>query len=595
MVKKILQKIKSNKNGTNYDKKLLLGLQKKKIPSLKQLAHLPKVLNPKESLALKTFTTILVISILIIIGGFYLSKFTPTPQTGGEYTEGLIGIPHYINPIYASSNDVDADISRLVFSGLLKYDSGLNIVTDLAKDYEISGDALTYTFYLNENIKWHDGTDFDADDVVFTIKTIQDPSYKSPAAYSFLHVEVEKVEDYVVKFTLQEPYAAFLSIMTIGILPEHVWSYISPSNALLTDLNLQPIGTGPYKFDFYEKDRHGNIQKYTLANNDLYYSDLPYIEKINFKFYPDFESAVIALKSKEVQGISYLPIYYEERLKSSKNLDYHEFFLPQYSAVFFNDAENKLLESDNIRKALTYSLDRDMIANEVLKGKARVINSPILPGFVGYNQDIEKNPFNKQEARELLEEINWVYADTDEGKSQFRQKGDNELSITLTTVDQEEFIKIAEEIKKAWELIGVKTELQIVSGNDIINIFINPRNYEALLYSVIVGSDPDPYPFWHSSQREAPGLNLANYYNKQADKVIEEARKTIDPEKRAEKYNHFQNILIKDLPAIFMFNPTWTYVTTNKIKGITIQSIFKPSDRFIEAEKWYIKTKRTLQ
>lgn len=594
-IKKIFKRPGGAMNGSDLDKKLLLSLQKKKFPTFKQLLHLPKVLNPKEAQVVRFLSAILFLSLIILIGNLYFSKFTPVPETGGEYTEGLIGSPRYINPIYATANDVDADLSRLIFSGLMKYDSNLQLVPDLAKDYEVSSDALTYTFYLKDNIKWHDGMEFNADDVVFTIEMIQKPIYKSPLAYSFQNVQVERVEDYVVKFILLEPYAPFLSVLTTGILPEHLWANIDPTNAFLTDLNLQPVGTGPYKFDSYVKDRYGNIQKYILITNDQYHSDLPFIDNLNFKFYPDFSSATFALNSKEIEGISFLPVYYEQQVKSLKNLELHEFYLPQYSAIFFNESNNSILKNTDTRKALAYAINRTQIAADTLMGKSRVINSPILPEAVGYNPDIEKYNYDLRKASDLLEENGWKFEEVEGEGQKYRKKGDTLLKITLTTVDQEEFIEIAEAIKKDWETMGIKTELQIVSGNDIIDAFIRPRTYEALLYSIIIGSDPDPYPFWHSSQRQDPGLNLANYYNREADKVIEEARQTLDSQKRAEKYNHFQNILVQDIPAIFLFNPAYTYATSDKIKGIELQRIFKPSDRFTEVEKWYIKTKRVLQ
>lgn len=594
-IKKFFKRPDKAISGGDLDKKLLLSLQKKKIPTFKQLLHLPKVLNPKEAQAVRIFSAIIFLSLIILIGNLYFSRFTPVPETGGEYTEGLVGAPRYINPIYSSANDVDADMASLIYSGLMKYDSNLQLVPDLAKEYEVSSDALTYTFYLKDNVKWHDGTDFNAEDIVFTIEMIQNPIYKSPLAYSFQNVQAERVEDYVVKFILKEPYAPFLSVLTTGILPEHIWSNINPTNAFLTDLNLQPIGTGIYKFDSFIKDRYGNIQKYTLKTNNQYYSDLPFIDTINFKFYPDFSSATVALNSKEIEGISFLPVYYEQQVKSLKNLALHEFYLPQYSAIFFNESNNSILKDVNVRKALAYAINRDQIAADTLMGKSRVINSPILPEAVGYNPDIEKYNYDLRKASDILEEQGWKFEEVEGEGQKFRKKGDTVLKITLTTVDQEEFVEIAEAIKKDWETMGIKTNLQIVSGNDIIGSFIRPRAYEALLYSIIVGSDPDPYPFWHSSQRQDPGLNLANYYNREADKVIEEARKTLDYQKRAEKYNHFQNILVQDLPAIFLFNPAYTYATSDKIKGIELQRIFKPSDRFTDIEKWYIKTKRVLQ
>ena len=580
--------------GSELDKKLILSLKKKSLPSLKQILHLPKVLTPKELLAVKIFGLLIIVSALILTGQFFFGRVSSVPVAGGEYEEGLIGAPAYINPLYSLANDVDADISRLVFSGLLKYDSSLNLAPDLAESYEISPDNLTYTFHLKKNVKWHDGSDFNADDVVSTISLFQNPAYKSPLARSFQNVKIERVDDYTIKFKLPEAYAPFLSVLTVGIMPENIWSSIDPSNALLTELNLQPVGTGPYKFDSYLKDRQGNIQEYVLAKNDGYYGQKPYIDKISFKFYPDFQSATAALKGKDIEGISFLPISLEKELGSQNNLKIYNFFLPQYSAIFFNQSNNDSLKDISVRKALAYAIDREKITREILNGKARIIDSPILPDSIGYNPNIDKYGFDRQKAIQTLGEGKWIYTEENGVKSKYRMKDKKELQITLTTVDQPEYVKIAEQIKSEWEAIGVKTDLQIAPGDSIRKDYIDARNYQALLYSVIAGADLDPYPFWHSSQRQAPGLNLSMYYNKAVDGLIEEARKTTDLQKRAEKYAQFQADLSKDLPAIFLFNPQYAYAVTDKIKGINMQKINVPSDRFANIENWYIKTKTKL-
>lgn len=580
--------------GSELDKKLVLSLEKKRFPSLKQLLHLPKVLSPKELLTVRIFGSLIIVSAFVLLGQFFFGRVSSVPVAGGEYKEGLVGAPVYINPLYSLANDVDADIARLVFSGLLKYDSDLNLKPDLAESYEISADNLTYTFHLKKNIKWHDGSDFKADDVVFTVSLFQNSSYKSPLARSFQNVKVEKIDDYTVKFTLTEAFAPFLSALTFGIVPENIWSNIDSSNALLTELNLQPVGTGPYKFDSYSKDRQGNIQEYTLVKNNDYYNQKPYIDKIIFKFYPDFQSAFSALKSKDIEGISYIPTYLEKEAGEQNGLNLYNFYLPQYSAIFFNQTNNDSLKDINVRKALAYAIEREKITDEILNGKARIIDSPILPDTIGYNSSIDKYNFDRQKAMQILEEGKWVYTEENGIKSKYRMKDKKELQVTLTTVDQPEYVKIAELIKSEWETIGVKTDLQTIPGQSIKNDYIDSRNYQALLYSVIAGSDPDPYPFWHSSQRQAPGLNLSMYYNKTIDGIIEDARKTNDLQKRSEKYAQFQVDLTKDLPAIFLFNPQYIYAVSDKIKGINMQKINVPSDRFAGIENWYIKTKTKL-
>lgn len=501
----------------------------------------------------------------------------------------MIGKPVYINPVLApGSSDADQDISSLLFSGLLKYDKDLNITTDLAEKYDISEDQKTYTFYLKDDLKWHDGEKLTASDIVFTIKSIQDPNFKSPLKRSFEGVNVEMTDEKTVKFTLIEPYAAFLNILTVGILPQHLWYDTPPETATLAIYNQKPIGNGPYKFKSLIKEKTGAIRQYILEKNKDYHGKEPYINKIIFKFYPDYENAIEALINKEIQSLSFLPKDHLKNFQNKRELNLYNINLSQYTAIFFNEKNNELLKNETIRKALTYAIDKNKIIEEVLQNQGLIIDGPILPGFLGYNEEITKYDYAPEKSLEMLADDGWKL------EGEYLTKDDDELKITLTTVEQTERITTANLIKEFWNSIGVNVELQIVSKSNVQKDIINPRSYQALLYGEVIGYDPDLYPFWHSSQREAPGVNLANYANRKVDNLLEDARLTNDEEIRAKKYKDFQDVLIEDLPAIFIYTPYYTYPVNKKIKGIDLQRIASPSDRFVDIENWYIKTKKKL-
>jgi len=624
------------------DKKLVHSLSPKKIPSLKQLKYLPTVLEPQQRRLAGGLLILAAAALIFIAANFYYRNFLPTPTVGGDYTEGLIGAPRYINPLLSQTNDVDADISRLIFSGLLRYDRELQLAPDLASHWEKTEDQKTYTFTLKENIKWHDGRPLTADDVVFTFQSLKDPDFKSPLLISFRGVEIEKVNDLTVKFILPEAYPSFLEVLTAGILPEHIWGEIPPINANLTEYNLKPIGSGPWKFKSLTKDQLGNIKSYTLTPASDYYGPKPYLEKIILKFYPNFETAISALKNNSVEGISFLPKELKNQLNGQKNLNYHSFYLPQYTAVFFNQKENEILKDKAVRKALALSIDKSKILSEALQLEGEIINGPILPIFIEQPPDKKIN-FDSSQANSVLEEAGWkkispqeyeelIKTQTAESTDQaseepenennqdstatdqlnnednqqattetepllsfYRQKENNILAVTLTTVNQPENIKAAELIKDFWQTIGIKVDLQIVEGSKVSREIIKPRNYQILLFGIIVGSNPDPYPFWHSSQIQDPGLNLALFANREVDKLLEEAKKTDDPVKQQENYQRFQDILTSEIPAIFLHTPTYTHVVDQKIKGLNIDRIIVPADRFNNLEDWYVKTNRRYQ
>ena len=563
---------------------MVARLGDRKLPTWKQFKHLPQTLNKLEKLAVK-----ILILAAVITGGFlfyngYYKNLVSIPANGGDLTEGLVGSPLYLNPLLAYS-DVDKDISRLIFSGLMKYNDKLEPVADLADRYEISEDQKVYTFYLKQNVKWHDNKPLTASDVVFSIVSIQNPDYKSPYYRSFNGIIIDKIDDYTVKFTLQQPYAAFLNLLTIGIIPQHIWYDTNAATAKLAVYNQRPVGSGPYKFKNLVKENRGLIKSYALEKNKDYYGKIPYINNIYFKFYADYENAVNGLINKEVNSLSFLPKEYLKKA-GKHDLNLNNIELAQYTALFFNSKNNEFLKEKKVREALAYAIDKNKIIEDIMRNYGQAIDSPILKNFVGYNPDVKKYEYNPKKALEILTGDGWTI------DKELLKKKDNDLKITLTTVDQVENVKVANLIKDFWASIGVNVELQLVSKEKIESEIIIPRNYQILLYGEILGYDPDLFPFWHSSQREAPGLNLANYANRKVDQLLEEARQTNDNKIREAKYQEFQNLLIEDLPAIFLFSPSYIYPVNKKIKGISAEKIALPGDRFINIENWYIKTKK---
>ncbi|MFA6391990.1 MAG: ABC transporter substrate-binding protein [Patescibacteria group bacterium] len=601
----VIKKSKKNNDGSSdkdkwikkhklMEKKLVTSLNDKKIPTYRQFKYLPRYFTKKESTIVQIALTVFIISFLFVLVRVYQTVTHVVPQSGGKYTEALVGSPKYINPILSQTNDTDMDIARLVFSGLLKIDSDLKLVNDLAEKYEISEDQKEYTVYLRKDLKFHDGQDLNADDVLFTFESIQDTSYRSPLYLNFSGVGLQRIDDYTVKFVLQEPFTPFLSSLTFGILPEHIWAEISPESAYLAEYNLKPIGSGPFQFNNYTKDKNGNIKSYELKKFESFYDNKPYLDQITFKFYPDPISAMDAAKNKNVDGVSFVANEYKEELqKRNGNIEYHSLRLPQYAAVFFNQ-KNELLKTKTVREALAYAVDKQSILQNALNGEGEIINGPILPGYVGYNPEIRKYEFNLDEARRILEEDGWKYPDAVDGEPAptVRVKDGAELAFAISTINSSEYLATLTIIKQAWESIGVRLEVKEYSTKDIQKRVIKPRAYEALLFGEIVGTDPDPYPFWHSSQSRDPGLNLAVFYNKDIDQLLEEARKTNDEEQRRLKYLHFQNILADEIPAIFLYNPVYTYGLDEKVKGLEGQYISVPSDRFSGILNWFIKTNR---
>lgn len=554
---------------------------------MKDWPNIVKTFNFKEK---SIFFFLLLILISSFIGWgviFYYSQTKPIPAYGGEYIEGIVGQPLHINPLLSASNDTDADLTQIIYSGLLKYDQEGQLKPDLAESYEISDDKKTFKVYLKKNVVWHDGHNFDANDVLFTMNLISDPAYKSSLRYNWQGVRTNLIDDYTVEFQIEMPFAGFLNNLTFGILPKHIWEPIAPANFSLSSLNLEPIGTGPYKYSDIQKDSKGNIISYKLISNPAYFEGKPYISKITFNFYVDEDSALDALNRKEIKGINFLPTQKIAQIKSQKSIDVHRFTLPLYYAIFLNQTKSIPIANDEVRIALSYATDRQEIINRVLNGNGQAIYSFFKPGMLGYDDSLDRREYNLDKANEILDENGW-----NPGADGIRAKDDIPLEINFVTTDWEELTKTAEILKEQWGKIGVRVNVNSYSISDIQQNYIRPREYQTLLFGQAIGADPDPYSFWHSDEKKDPGLNLSLYGDNDSDKLIEEGRTEFDSEKRAEIYREFQKGLNQEIPAIFLYSPDHIYPVSTSIHGIDMEALISPSKRFSDINHWYIKTKR---
>jgi len=652
-----------------------------KWPTRFQWVQFFKVLSRKEKSLFSVFLFLAIASFLFLSVNFYLNNTEIRPAEGGTYTEGLIGSPRFINPIYSPAYDVDRDLTQLIYSGLMKYDEEGKIITDLVQEYNILEDGKVFEFYLRENLLWQDGKTLTADDVIFTIKTIQNPSLKSPIRADWTGVQVEKISELGIRFELKNPSAVFLENCTLKILPKHIWEEISDQNFPLSIYNLKPVGSGPYKIKDLSQDKEGNIKSLELVANGNYYGNSPNIPNVIFMFFKDENELTLAFKNKQIQGFKLSSLEKYQSLKNEGFTDYH-LLIPRYFAVFFNPTKAKSLVDENVRIALNYGTNKQQIIDEVLLGQGKIVDSPILPDIYGFETPENVYEFNLEKANQLLDEAGFakkedgfrektvtkepafqfksnlqvgsqgaevqelqkclakdseVYPEgeitgyfgskTRDAVIKFQEKYKAEilepsgltsgtgkvlkstrdklnqlcaapsqetlsLSFSLITVNQPNLKKVAGLLKEQWKALGVNLEINTFEVSNLEQEIIKPRNYEMLLFGEALEAVPDPFPFWHSSQVKDPGLNLAGYENKECDKLLEEERQTQDEEKRKEALEKFQNLLIDDAPAVFLYSPDLLYLVSKEIKGINSKIITDPSQRFSNIEDWYIKTKR---
>lgn len=560
---------------------------------------LPKVLSQKERYLTIIFLFIFVGALVSLPFTIFYHYTEAVPDYGGSFSEGIVGEPHYINPLLSQNNDVDRDLVSLIYSGLMKYNEEGKLVPDLAKSYEISSDGLSYTIYLKENIKWQDGTPITADDIVFTIQIAQNPDYGSLQRINWQGVDVKAVDKYAVILKLKNKYAQFLNNLTLNILPQHIWQDVKPVNFALSDFNLKPIGSGPYKFKRLKKDNVGRIKSYELESNKNFYDGRPYINSIELKFY-DSEDEMIGEYNKNSMGnMAFVSANNLKKIKFKKRLNIEELKLPRYFGIFFNQNEIKILSDKNIRLALNYGTDKKDLIKKILDGKGLETNSPMMEEVLDMTDSVKKYDYDPDKAKKLLADSGWsnpddkgVLSKTEKAKSKKDKPVTEKLTLRLTTPTWSELTNVANLLKEQWAKIGVELVIEVLPTQDLQQT-IKGRSYQMLLFGEILNIDPDPFSLWHSSQKRDPGLNLALYDNKSVDDLLEKARQTLNPLERIKQYQDFQKLVVEDVPAIFLYNPLYIYAQTNSIKGFNSKIISMPSDRFSNVEKWYMDTKRS--
>ncbi|MBI4022180.1 MAG: peptide ABC transporter substrate-binding protein [Candidatus Andersenbacteria bacterium] len=554
------------------------------------LADLIIAMTAAERVAIGLLALALIISGIISLTRYIQQRTELIPQSGGTYREAAVGQPRYLNPILANANDLDVDITSLVYSGLFRHTSSFELTGDLAAAVEASGDQKVYTIRLRDDVIWHDGERLTADDVVFTIRSIQTPDYGSPLAATFRDVAVDKVDDTTIRFTLTEPYAPFLHNLTVGIVPEHVWAAIEPQNAPLAEQMLKPVGSGPFQFaELATRRKTGDITALRLIRNERYYGPPPYLDEIDFTFHLSHEDALVALTAGKADGVGFLPLQLLDRAAGSGR-SVHRLLLPQYFGLFFNQQKNEALRESGVRAALALVTDRPRIVAEALQGQGEPLHIPLPPRTDAEQAALAVPGPNVEAAKQNLDESGWQDRDGDG----IREKNGRKLSLTITTTDWPEYVRTAQLIQEQWQAIGADVNLQHLNAGTIQQTVIQPRDYDVLFFGQILPAEPDPYPFWHSSQTQArsPGLNLALFKDETVDALLKDARQQADPAARQEKLREFQNRILDLAPAVILYRPYYLFATARQVRGIDARYAALPAGRFHNIEQWHVNTQR---
>jgi peptide/nickel transport system substrate-binding protein len=497
---------------------------------------------------------------------------------GGTYSEAAVGTVTTLNPLLPESATA-SDINRLIFSGLTRYNSRRQLVPDLAT-WDVSSDGKLYTFHLRHDVKWHDGVPFTSADVVFTLAAIQNPDSRSPLASSWDGVKAEAKDEYTVVFSLPQALNSFLDSTTVGIVPRHILESVEPSLLREADFNQDPVGTGPFKIKTFAP----SAKVIELSANPKYHLGRPKLDAFDFKFYDTPAETLRAYAQRQVTSPGRLYPDSDADPGQVAGLARHEFTLPEAEAIFFATGD-PLLKDKNLRGILSRSIDREKILEQATGGQGTAITQPLLPGQLGYTTKYAAPYLNAGDARKALDEAGWTLP----AKGGVRTNHGARLQLQLLTLRGGELERAANEIKRQWAGLGIDLRVTTADREQLQQTYMRPRNFQMLLYGMNLGSDPDVYSFWHSSQAADPGINLSAYSSIDSDRALEAGRIKSDPLVRLGKYDAFLRAWNADIPAAILYQTGYTYGTRSSVAGISAQRLVVPADRFYHVERWTVR------
>ena len=574
------------------------------VDNFKQLSVIKKIKVVVDHLSATEKTILAVLFFIILISGYinlntYLNKNfkVVVPDFGGQITEGSIGSPRFINPLLATS-ETDRNLVALIYSGLMRTDSNGNIILDLADNLEISEDGLQYTFHISDKAKFHNGTPVTVDDVIFTVNKAKDPELKSPKRSNWEGVLVERVDDKTVRFTLNQAYEPFLQNTTLGILPRNIWEGVTSAEFAFSIYNSNPIGTGPYQIEKITRDSIGIPKTYILESYDDFILGKPYINKITFKFSKNEDELIEMYKEGKIETLHGISPEKAKQLQDN-GFQIQTTSLPRIFGIFFNQDKANVLASNSVRTALNMATPKDAVVTDVLFGFGQTIESPIPDIFKNESEEnLNSQKLSEEEriteAKKILEDAGWeknaegIYIlDNKDGKKM--------LSFSVATSNIKELVDAANKTIEAWKKVGAQVDLKVYDPNDFNQNIIRQRNYDAILFGLVVGKTADLYAFWHSSQRNDPGLNISGYANIKTDEILEKIRTLSKESDIQSDLITLENEIRKDSPAVMLYSPKFIYSVPKKIKGNEINYLVTAEERFTNIYKWYINTEQILR
>jgi peptide/nickel transport system substrate-binding protein len=534
--------------------------------------------------------SLIFIGLAVSLIAFYFYQTKSVPTYGGKITEGVVGKPFAIHPFVPDGSTADSLLEQLVFSSLLKTDGQGNVIPDLAESYEILENGQTYVVSLRPNLKWHDNKVLDSQDVLFTVQLIKNPEANHPLYNLFRDIEVEVLTPRSIAFKLPKTFSFFPQYLTFKIIPKHIWGSIPIQNFAFSEYSLKPIGSGPYQFKKSISTKQGNPLQYVLAASPSYYLNGPYLQSFSLKFFSSGDEAMNALRKKEIDSLA------EVNPKTFLDNEPDNFtritpVIPQSFGLFFN-LESNPLQDKAMRQAIQAALPVDSLFDQTagLLNRATRIDSPVW--FI----EPPPYPYNPTTSETLLASLGWQDSDNDglkDKKLQKRDKTPTTLELSLTILDSQDMQALGSFIQTELKKAGINLVLKPVDINEF-HSRLRSRSFQMIIVGELPTSGyyPDLFPFFHSSQKPPQGMNFPGYTDKEIDQTLSFLREALELENKQEEYQKIAQAIKEDLPAIFLYRPSWTWLVSKTIKVPLTTFLNTPEEHLSLVNQWHLFTKR---
>jgi len=507
------------------------------------------------------------------------------PRPGGQYIEGVVGRLGSFNPLFAQGDANALDVDALLFEPLIRVQSSGRVDRVLAASWEISPDQRNYTFALRPDARWSDGAALTADDVLFTVRTVQDPDY--PGVFlgtSWKDIVATAIDAQHVRFGLPGKNASFpATLAQLDILPAHALAGVPVSQIANSPFGTHPVGTGPFRV----RDR---LPDGVILERNPFSRLRPWIDRMQVRTFPDEASALHALDRHEIDGVANLSPDGAAQARRLSQVTVLSAATYRYLEVLFNlKADVPYFQDKQVRRAMVMAINRRAIIDTLVGGQARPADGPIPSAITwAYDPAAGSPDYDPAGAAQLLDQAGWTL------QSDIRSKGTVQLHVQLVVArDVTPFEQVAQSISQDLGRVGIQADVVSVTADDLIRTYLNPRAFQLALTAFDNGPDPDVYAFWHSSQAKPGGFNFVGMKrNVFIDQDLEKGRADTDPAVRAAQYRDLQQLFAQEVPAVYLYSPNFYFAVSRRIRGVHLDPAVESPDRFAHVSEWYIEVGR---